>query len=223
MTLRLLVLLLLLANGGYFAWTRGLLAGYGFAPTTQAEPQRMDQQIRPQAMRLLTPAEARQVESVSAAPTAAQPGTECLQAGLFNEQQTGVLRPLLESTLPPGSWALESSVEPARWILYMGKFANEEALGKKRGELRQLKVSFESVTNPTLSPGLSLGQFSQKADAEAELAKIATRGVRTARVVQERAEVRGQVLRVARVDSALKAQLESLKPQLEGKALQTCR
>lgn len=222
MTLRLLVLLLLLANGGYFAWTRGLLAGYGFAPTSQSEPQRLDQQLRPQAMRLLTPAEARQIEA-TAVTAPAQPAAECLQAGLFNEQQTGVLRPLLESTLPPGSWALESSVEPARWILYMGKFANEEALGKKRGELRQLKVSFESVTNPALSPGLSLGQFSEKADADAELARIATRGVRTARVVQERPEVRGQLLRLTRVDSALKAQLESLKPQLEGRVLQACR
>ncbi len=223
MTLRLLVLVLLLANGAYFAWARGLLADYGFEPSTQAEPQRLDQQIQPQAMRLLTPAEARQIENAAVVTTAAQPATECLQAGLFNEQQTGALRPLLETSLPPGSWALESSVEPARWIIYMGKFASDDALGRKRSELRQIKVSFESVTNPTLSPGLSLGQFSQKAEADAELAKIATRGVRTARVVQERPEVRGQVLKLAKVDSALKAQLESLKPQLEGKALQACR
>lgn len=222
MTLRLLVLALLLANAGYAAWTHGLLAGYGFAPATQAEPQRLEQQIRPDAMRLLTPVEARQIESTPVA-SAAQAATECLQAGLFNEQQSGVLRPLLESTLPAGSWSLESSVEPARWILYMGKYTSDDALARKRGELRQLGVSFEPVTNPTLSPGLSLGQFSNKADADVELAKVATRGVRTARVVQERPELRGQVLRLARVDAALKTQLQSLKPQLEGKPLQVCR
>ncbi|MHB1250411.1 MAG: SPOR domain-containing protein, partial [Polaromonas sp.] len=60
--LRLLVLLLLLANAGYYAWTQGLLAGYGFAPTAQAEPQRLAQQIRPEAMRLLGASEARQPE-----------------------------------------------------------------------------------------------------------------------------------------------------------------
>jgi hypothetical protein len=61
--LRALVLALLLANAGYFAWTRGLLADYGFAPAAQSEPQRLTQQIRPEAMRLLTAEEARQFES----------------------------------------------------------------------------------------------------------------------------------------------------------------
>jgi hypothetical protein len=61
--LRALLLALLLANAGYFAWTRGLLAAYGFAPAAQSEPQRLTQQIRPEAMRLLTLEEARQLES----------------------------------------------------------------------------------------------------------------------------------------------------------------
>jgi hypothetical protein len=61
--LRALVLALLLANAGYLAWTRGLLADYGFAPTAQSEPQRLTQQIRPEAMRLLSPDEARQLEN----------------------------------------------------------------------------------------------------------------------------------------------------------------
>ncbi|OGA98748.1 MAG: hypothetical protein A3E79_05760 [Burkholderiales bacterium RIFCSPHIGHO2_12_FULL_61_11] len=60
--LRALVLALLLANLGYFAWTQGLLAAYGFAPASQSEPQRLSQQIRPEAMQLLTPGEARQLE-----------------------------------------------------------------------------------------------------------------------------------------------------------------
>ena len=65
--LRALVLALVLANAGYFAWTRGLLADYGFAPIAQSEPQRLTQQIRPEAMRLLTPDEARQLETTPSA------------------------------------------------------------------------------------------------------------------------------------------------------------
>jgi hypothetical protein len=61
--LRAVVLALLLANAGYFAWTYGLLADYGFAPTPQSEPQRLTQQIRPEAMRVLSPEEARQLEN----------------------------------------------------------------------------------------------------------------------------------------------------------------
>ena len=216
--LRLLVLALLLANAGYFAYTQGLLADYGWTPAIQAEPQRLEQQIRPEAMVLLSAGEARQVESTGPSGSA-----ECLQAGLFSDEQATALRPRLLASLPAGSWSLESSVEPGRWIIYMGKYSNEEALAKKRGELRQRGVSFEPLLNPALGPGLSLGHFGSQAEAERELERASSRGVRTARVVLERPETRGQLLKVAAADATLRAQLETLKPQLEGKALQACR
>jgi hypothetical protein len=228
--LRLLVLLLALANVAYFAWSQGALAPLGMAPSVQTEPQRMATQIRPEAIRLLTADEAQQIENsgsaarpgngASAAAEASAP--ECLQAGLFNEQQTTALRASLEKALPAGSWQFESSAEPARWIVYMGKYTTEDALAKKRSELRQLGVAFRSVNNEALAPGLALASFPQQADADKELARIATKGVRTARVVQERAEARGQILKLAAVDAALRAQLDALKPQLEGKALRPC-
>lgn len=220
--LRLLALVLLLANAGYFAWTHGLLADYGFAPAAQAEPQRLAQQIRPEAMQLLTAADARQIENAPAPTAAAQPASECLQAGLFTPEQSTALRTGLESTLPVGSWTLESGVEPGRWIVYMGKYTSEDALAKKRAELRGLGVSFEALVNPALGPGLSLGHYSSQAEAERELAKAATRGVRTAKVVQERPEARGQMLKLPAADAAIKAKLDALKLQLAGKPLQAC-
>ena len=271
--LRLLVLLLLLGNVGYFAWSHGTLAAYGFAPAVQSEPQRLAQQLRPEALRILTPPETGQLESapglatrpaasitpVASAPTtpvtpassassaatstlvasasSASPGppasaasqaqaavaTQCLQAGLFNDEQTAALRGRLQSALPDGSWAFESSVEPARWMIYMGKYSSLDALAKKRGELRQINVSFEPLTNPALEPGLSLGNFSAQLDADAELARIARRGVKTAKVIQTQTELRGQKLKLATMTPALRAQLEALKPQLLGKTLQACR
>jgi hypothetical protein len=220
--LRLVVLALLLANAGYFAWTHGLLADYGFGPAAQAEPQRLAQQIRPEAMRLLTTAEARQLDSTVAAAPAPAPAAECLQAGLFTPEQTSALRAGLESSLPIGSWSLESGTEPGRWIVYMGKYNSEDALAKKRSELRGLGVSFEPLVNPALGPGLSLGHYGSQAEAERGLAGAATRGVRTAKVVLERPEARGQFLKLPAVDAALKARLEALKPQLAGKPLQAC-
>ncbi len=221
--LRLLVLLLVLANATYWAWSQGLLSAYGLAPGVQAEPQRLATQIQPEAIRLLNAEEAKKLESVpSASVPSAALAPECLQAGLFNEQQTATLRASLEATLPPGSWQFESSVEPARWIVYMGKYNNPENLAKKRSELRQLGVSFRAVNNESLAPGLALASFPLEAEAEKELARISTKGVRTARVAQERAEARGQTLKLANVDAALRAQLDAIKPQLEGKPLQTC-
>lgn len=250
--LRLLVLLLVLGNAGYFAWTSGLLTAYGFSPAVQSEPQRLTQQIRPEALRILSPLEARQFEaagsdpasaSVSSASSAAATSTiasptatavavsavtvssptQCLQAGLFNEEQTAVLRSRLQTALPAGSWILESSVEPPRWMVYMGKYSSTDAVTKKKGELRQLGVAFDALNNSSLEPGLSLGIFTSQSDADAELARIARRGVRTAKVIQAQAEVRGQKVRFAAVDASLRAQLETVKPLLAGKALLACR
>lgn len=225
--LRLLVLVLLLANAGYFAWSQNLLADYGFAPQAQSEPQRLTQQIRPEALQLLArdepvpPLQPQPPALASAgAPSAA---AQCLQAGLFSDAQANALRPGLQAGLPEGSWSLESGSEPGRWIIYMGRYANDEALVKKRSELRQRNVSFEPLLNPALNPGLSLGHFNSQAEAEAELNNIAQRGVRTARVLQERPEVRGHTLKLAAADAALLAKVDTLKALLAGKALQACR
>ena len=226
--LRLLILLLLLANVGYFAWSHGVLAAYGFAPAVQSEPQRMAQQLRPEAMRILTTTEARKLKSMPDATSASSVEqsavvAQCLQAGVFNDEQTAALRTRLQNALPTGSWAFESSVEPARWMIYMGKYTSADALVKKKGELRQRNISFEPLNNPALEPGLSLGNFSSQLDADTELARIAKRGVKTARVIQAQTELRGQKLKLAAVTPAMRAQLEALKPQLAGKTLQACR
>jgi hypothetical protein len=52
---------------------------------------------------------------------------------------------------------------------------------------------------------------------------LSQRGVRTAQVVQEHAEVRGTLLRVPAADDALRAKLDELKPLLAGKVLSPCR
>ena len=223
--LRLIVLALILANAGYYAYSQGLLAAYGFAPATQTEPQRVAQQIKPEALRILNPKESTQLET--AIPPAAQTissasATECLQVGLFNEEQTMVLREKLVSSLPQNSWVIESALVPARWLVYMGKYNSDESVLKKKSELRGLGVSFEALNNASLEPGLSLGSFKTQPEAQVELDRIAKKGVKTAKVIQERAELRGQRLKLPTVDAALRSQLDAIKPQLAGKALLTC-
>ena len=163
--LRLVVLLLVLLNGIYFAWSQGLLRAYGLAPAQQSEPQRLAQQIRPEAMHILSMDDVRRAEAVSPAPAKAP---ECLQAGLFDEPQILALRRSLETGLPPGAWSMEAVAEPARWIVYMGRYPNAEALAKKRAELANLNLRFEPLTNPELEPGLSLGGFATQAAANEE-------------------------------------------------------
>ena len=297
--LRSLVVALALANIGYFLWAQGALAVFGLGPVSQSEAFRLNQQIRPEAMRLLTdtaqaptpalaslptlpdsaaasvagsaappaavgasspaestpaappalqpasavvlpspaasaasaaaqapaasaPSSSSSSSSPAASATAAAPPDECLQAGVFTNAQANALRARLQASLPDGSWALNPAVEPPRWIIYMGRYADESMVAKKRNELRARGVRFEAVQNPSLNPGLSLGHFTSKPDADRELAKDAERGVRTARVIQERGEVRGQRLVLPAASAAVKAQMVAVKPQLAGKTLTVC-
>jgi hypothetical protein len=221
--LRLIVLLLLLANGLYFAWSHGLLQAYGLAPVQQAEPQRLTQQLHPERLRLLGADEVKRLEAATAQSSLPPRPTECLQAGLFDERQATALRQALDTALPQGSWEFENGVEPERWIVYMGKYPDNDTLNKKLAELRSLNIRFEPLSNPALSPGLSLAAYPSEAAAKEGLAQFASRGVRTARVVQERAELRGQWLRLPQADASLKQRLDNLKAALAGKALRPCQ
>ena len=234
-----LVLVLLLANGAYFAWGHGWLAAYGFVPARVTEPERLAQQIRPEAMRLATdsrPAQPSQTAAaakkpvVAAAQTPITPptalpsnATQCLQVGMFTERQARALRLRLRNGLPAGSWSFESIGDSARWIIYMGKYISKEAVDRKRVKLEQLGLTFEPPISPLLNPGLSLGSFGSKADAENALAQMEQRGLRSAKVVLERPELPSLWLRLPAADASMRAKLDALKPYLLGKAVQVCQ
>lgn len=217
--LRLLVLILLLANGLYFAWGNGFLLGYGFGPAQQSEPQRMAQQVAPDAVRLLTP---REFKNIQEQVKADQLPKECLQAGPFDVAEKEKLRQALADVLPEDAWNLEELRVTARWIVYLGKYANAEALAKKRSEITALNFKIESLDNPTLEPGLSLGGFDTKDAADAALVRLSARGLHTARVVQERAESLAYRLKLPAVGETLKPKLSELRGALADKPLHPC-
>ena len=215
--LRLTALVLLLANAAWFSWSQGLLQPWGLGPVQQAEPHRLWQQIRPEAVRVLTPEEAARL-----AQTPAPRAPECLVSSPLDDMAASGVRKLLAGW-PAGSWGLEPALEPGRWIVYMGKYPTRDVLEKKKAELRARSVAFESPANSALEPGLSLGGFTTQAAAREFLSVLAGKGVRTAVVVQERPDLRGTALRLPAVDDALRARLEELRPALGAQALRACR
>ena len=218
--MRILIALLLAANIGYFAWSQGWLADIGWTPHDPSEPQRLAQQIKPQALIALTPAQAKAAEA--AALASAPPPPQCLQTGLLEPKQADAVRDGLGASLPAGSWQLDPMVEPARWIVYMGKYGNADQLGRKRQELLALKLTLEPLHNAALMPGLSLGAYEDKAAAQRALEGVTKKGVRTARVVLEREERRGFMLRLPAADEAQRQQLEALRPMLGDQGLRRC-
>lgn len=236
--LRVAVLLLILLNAGYFAWSEGLLRAYGWAPAQQREPERLAQQIRPEAIRMLTapalpaalPAPQAAAPEAAAEDAPAPAAVQCWQVGPLDVTQSAQLEALrrqLGQSFPTGSWTLDVRVTaPARWIIYMGPYANAAELGRKRAQLSpRTRRALQTLDNPELQLGLSLARFETQAAAQDELDAMEKRGLRTARVVQEWPERRQAWARVQVADApqaaAAQATLQSL-PAINGKAPAAC-
>lgn len=261
--LRLVIILLVLANAAYFLWTQGHLATLGLAPEQTSEPERLKAQIRPETLRLLnnprsgtaptpepvvapasTPPQASESTAVSAETatatasatvadatpatvtastpeTARPPATACWLASGFTPAQVDALRSALAASgLPRGSWQLNEVRLGGRWVVYMGRYSADQ-LDRKKTELREIGVAFRDLSGP-LSPGLALGTYSSEAAAQQALEDVSKKGVRTARVAQERAETQAWNLRLPEITDAQRSTVTGLGSALAGKRLQRC-
>ena len=262
--IRFAIVLLLLANAGYYAFSHGMLRSMGWVPENPAEPERMQQQVNPEALRIMTREEMEQAQKqVQGAAPAAEPSAngapeaagkpaaepdktaekpadktadklaeklaekpekpekkECLVAGSFDAKQVEALR-LQLAKLPEGSWKLDSSTSAGRWMVYVGKFSSQDALDKRRDELRALDISTDRARLASLEPGISLGRFSTEEAAERHLATIGKKGVSGAKVVVDRPEAISYTLRLPRIDAATKKRVQSWHV-MDGKDLQAC-
>lgn len=172
-----------------------------------------------------TPATAPTRTLPAAPPTApvAADARACWLAGSFTESQADTLRAALALLdLPRGTWQLNESRSGGRWIVYMGRYDNAAQVERKKAELRALNVAFRDVSSPGLSPGLALGTYSSEAAAEQAIQNAARSGVRTARVVQDRAESTSFSLRLPNATPAQRNAVAGLGAVLADKPLRPC-
>ena len=196
------------------------MAAAGLEPARQTEPQRLRQQIKPEAVRIIPVDEARRIESTAAAPAAQ--AAECLQAGPFEDGQAAGLRQALESW-PAGSWSLEPTVEPARWIVYMGKYATAENVSRKKAELRQMGIFFEALVQPCARAGPVAGRLPLAGGAISRWTPWRSAASTRPRWFRSGPKLRGQLLKLPAADDKLRARLEEIRPALGGKNLRPCR
>ena len=117
LVLRWLALLLLLVNGAYFAWGQGYLKPLGLGPASQSEPQRLAQQIHPEAIQRLSAAEFQAIqEQLQEQKKAASQTPVCWQAGPLDARQTAALRQQLTQLLPADSWQFAEQPQAGRVV-----------------------------------------------------------------------------------------------------------
>lgn len=216
--LRPLALGLLVANALLLAAQFGVydrLLGRPDPQQAQREPERLQRQLHAETLRVLPPQAASAALAAAAASAAASSAAPlaCLEAGPFaGAEAEAAERTLRDAGLPAGSWQLLKTEDGGAFMVYMGRYAEREQLQRKLEELKRRKVEAEELRGaPELQPGLNLGRHDSKAAADAALAAMAKRGVRTARVITLRAAQTQVLLRVPAADATLRARLAGLR------------
>jgi len=219
--LRSLALVLLLANALLLAALSGVL---DTGVDSEREPERLQRQQQTDLVRILSPqATSAALEAASAASAASSQAaaaaassamaTVCLEAGPFSAADAAAAeRSLHEAGLAPGSWQVQRQDDGGAFMIYMGRYADRETLLRKLAELKRMKLNAEDLHSaPALQPGINLGHFDNLAAANAAMAQMAQRGVRTARVITLRQAQSQTVLRVPAADASQRARLAGLQ------------
>lgn len=214
--LRLSVLLLALFNLLYLSWSQGWLAAYGWPKAADREPQRLAQQVRAEAIRWVDE------RSLQAGADAAPASLSCLITAELGASERDRVQAAAQQILPAGSWEVLEQSALAPYVIYMGPYAQAQALQAKQEELRRLGLSFEVLGKSAQSPGLSLGSYPSAAQAQAALEGFQARGVRTAQVLQMASGARSWRLRLAAVDVNVLTRLPELASALPNLGLMPC-
>jgi len=234
--MRSLVIALVVANLLVLAWSYDLLPG--LSRGREREPERMRQQVSPDAVQLITPTAAsaalqaaavQRTNGALATPAAGTPAVDpaasvCLEAGPFAATEVAAAeRALRDLKLPSLEWTQQRSERGGSYIVYLGRFADDAAMARRRDELRRQLINVDEVRNsPDLQPGLQLGRYDTRAAADAALAQLVQQGVKTARVVTINASVVVTLLRVERADGAVAARLAQLNLPPAGAGFRPC-
>jgi hypothetical protein len=235
--LRTLVVVLLLANAAVLAWNLGALDGpLGRRPNAEREPERLQRQVNPDLVKLLPPAGASApaassspvtaasspVMPVAATATATATATAaalCLEAGpLPAAALPGAEKALLAAGVRAGSWSTAAAERKGVFLIYMGRYEDDDTLQRKLEELKRRRIEAQPVRQADLQPGIEVGRFDDKETAEATLARLSQRGLRTARVLTLVPPQPQLMLRLAAAEPGQAAALATLQltPNVSG-------
>jgi hypothetical protein len=215
--LRIFVLALVLTNLGFYLWSKGSADTLG-----EREPARLEQQVSPQRIQVLTAQTAASKPSAIKIPAA---NTLCLELGPIGANQLTEVQALVHSVLPSERWIHLKTETPAQWMVAMLPSSISKIQAKQISTLENLGVAFEAVSDvPKLGNVLSLGIFNTRQDAEKAAARLAQLAVNRLSVAPYSQAVVTHTLRAQRIDAATQEQLKQLQGSsvLAGRGMRDC-
>lgn len=223
--MRLLFLLLLAANLGFFAWTRFLAP-----PDPAVDRQPLARQLDPHKLRTVPERElARAPSPQPAKPEPVAPAPEpariaCLEWGSFSPADATRAAQRLEPLALGARLAQYRGEETASWWVHMPPQGNRAAALRKAGELKKLGVEDYFILQDAgpMRWALSLGVFSTEDAAKAHLQALREKGVRTAAIDRRETRVPKVWFQVRDVDAPLQKKLQDMARDFEGATLHAC-
>jgi hypothetical protein len=230
--MRILFLLLVVANIAFFCWS------YFLAPATQ-DSQIVQQQLRPEAIRLLTPEEVAQVAAKQAAAQAAAKQlalaaakrpepvkvASCVELGAFNVGDVPAVEQSL-ATFAFGTRLGQRRIEEtASFWVFIPPQGSRPAANRKVAQLKKMGVEefFVVQDDPEYRFAISLGVFKSEEAAKSRLADLRAKGVRTARVGSRETQVQKVFFTVRDVPEPVIGKLNDLRQGYPGTELRDCQ
>ena len=185
--MRVVFLLLLLIDLGFFAWSQGWLAGAGLSPETQTEPQRLALQVHPERLQV-EPLPAASAAAGSRASAPALPASAPRAASAPTAPASTPARPAAApnpaSSAPPSTAAAGSAV-----CREIGPFGAMEtaALAQAQTAIAAAGLHAQAVRTPVPPQWMVwLGPFPSHTALRAQLDQLAQRKVKVYAPVTDR-------------------------------------
>jgi hypothetical protein len=229
--MRLLFLVLVLANAAFFAWSRHYAAGSAVYETNP-----LAREVSPEKLKIVPPAELRAptpptapapkpaAAAVPAPALSSAPAAACLEWGSFTVSDFPRAERMLEPLALGSRLAQRRTEEVAGWWVHMPPQGSRQAALRKSGELKALGVQdyYVVAEDGDWRWALSLGVYRTEEAARARLAALRAQGVRTAVLTPRETVVPKVWLQVSGVDAALENRLREIAVQVEGSELRAC-
>ena len=216
--MRTVFLLLLLANLGFLGWSY-----FGAGPTL-SESQLVEQQLNPEAIRLLSAEQVAALAAQRPKPPPKPAVAACLELGAFNPADVARVQQALDPLALGPRLSQRRAEEIASYWVFMPPQRDRQAANQRAAELRKLGVEdfFVVQEDPRHRYAISLGVFKTSEAAQARLAELRAKGVRTAKVGPRETPVHKIYFTVREVPDALAAKLNEVRQSFPGSELKTC-
>lgn len=208
--MRAVALLLVLANLALVAWSQ-------YAGNGDSEPVTLGKGLDSERLKVVRAADL-------PPPKAAKAALRCLEWGSFTLADAPRAEKALEPLALGPRLAQRRGEETAGWWVFIPSQGNRAAAQKKAAELKGLGVDDYFIVDAE-GPhrfALSLGVFRSEDAAQARLAALRDRGVRSAQVGARETQVQKVWFQVKSAEPALEARLRDIAREVEGTELRAC-